>query len=129
MIILTWTGSSIVMPINRDTLFPPSKMHRAGLVDVEARISDAVRPLIPPIDTAYKEKVFKAICDEGYGQPQPDEEQLVRWKANLMGHGISEQAAHAEIERELEQDFLIKGRGYHTVFTTLLTWSFGRVDK
>jgi len=107
----------------------PILMHRAGLVDVQARISDAVRPLIPPLDTATKGKVFQAICDEGYGQPQPDEEQLARWKANLMGYGISEQAAQAEIERELAQDFLNKGQGYHTVFTTLLTWSFGKVEK
>ena len=105
----------------------PILMHRAGLVEIQARISDAVRPLIPPMDTVDKEKVFKAICDEGYGQPQPDEDQLARWKANLMGHGISEQAAQAEIERELAQDFLNKGQGYHTVFTTLLTWSYGRV--
>lgn len=107
----------------------PILMHRAGLVDVQARISDAVRILVPPVDTADQEKLFQAICDEGYGQPQPDEAQLARWKANLMSYGFSEAAAQAEIERELAQDFLHKGRGYHTVFTTLLTWSYGRVQK
>ena len=107
----------------------PVLMHRAGLVDVQARISDAVRPLMPPIDSAYKESVFQAICDEGYGQPPPDETRLARWKANLVGYGIPEAEAQAEIERELAQDFLNKGRGYHTVFTTLLTWSYGRVTQ
>jgi ubiquinone/menaquinone biosynthesis C-methylase UbiE len=107
----------------------PILMHRAGLRNIQARISDAVRPLMPPLDTAYKERVFKAICDEGYGCPQLDEEQLARWKANLVGYGISEEAAQAEIDRELAQDFLNKGRDYHTVFTTLLTWSYGWVDK
>ena len=107
----------------------PVLMHRAGLMNIQARISDAVRPLMPPLDTAYKNTLFQAICDEGYGQPRADEAQIARWKANLMGYGISEQAAQAEIERELAQDFLNKGQGYHTVFTTLLTWSYGTVVK
>jgi ubiquinone/menaquinone biosynthesis C-methylase UbiE len=107
----------------------PVLMHRAGLVNIQARISDAVRPLMPPLDTAYKKALFQAICDEGYGQPRPNDAQIERWKANLMGYGISEQAAQAEIERELAQDFLNKGPNYHTVFTTLLTWSYGTVAK
>jgi ubiquinone/menaquinone biosynthesis C-methylase UbiE len=107
----------------------PVLMHRAGLVDVQARISDAVRCLFPPLDTEYKHRLFKAICDEGYGQPKPDEAQRVRWKASLMGYGISEKDAEDEINRELEEDFLNKGPGYHTVYPTSLTWSFGIVKK
>jgi SAM-dependent methyltransferase len=107
----------------------PVLMHKAGLVNVQARQSDAVRCLFPPLDTEDKQRVFKAICDEGYGQPRPDEAGIARWKANLMDYGISEQAAEAEIERELEEDFLNKGAGYHTVYPTLLTWSYGVVAK
>ena len=44
-----------------------------------------------------------------------------------MGFGISEQKAEAEINRELEEDFLTKGGGYHTVYTRVLTWCFGVV--
>lgn len=105
----------------------PVLMHRAGLKHVQARISDAVRVLCPPVDTDYKNRLFKAICDEGYGQPQPNDEQRVRWKANLMGFGISEEDAQAEIARELEEDFLNRGQQYHTVYASLLTWSFGVV--
>jgi SAM-dependent methyltransferase len=107
----------------------PALMHKAGLVYVQARQSDAVRCLFPPLDTDYKRRLFKAICDEGYGQPKPDQEQISRWKANLMGYGISEQAAEDEINRELEEDFLSRGPQYHTVYPTLLTWSFGTVSK
>jgi ubiquinone/menaquinone biosynthesis C-methylase UbiE len=107
----------------------PVLMHKAGLVNIQARKSDAVRCLFPPVDTDYKRRLFKAICDEGYGQPRPSEEQKVRWKANLIGYGISEQAAEDEINRELEENFLDKGSQYHTVFPTLLTWSFGIVRK
>lgn len=105
----------------------PVLMHRAGLKHVQARISDAVRFLFPPVDTDDKNKLFKAICDEGYGQPRPSDEQCKHWKANLMGFGISEEAAQAEITRELEEDFLNRGQQYHTVYASLLTWSFGVV--
>jgi ubiquinone/menaquinone biosynthesis C-methylase UbiE len=107
----------------------PVLMHKAGLVNVQARISDAVRCLFPSLDTEYRQKLFKAICDEGYGQPKPDEAQRSRWKANLMDYGITEQDAETEINRELEEDFLNKGAGYHTIFPTLLTWSYGIVRK
>jgi len=105
----------------------PVLMHRAGLKQVQIRISDAARCLWPPVDTDYKNRVFEAICDQGYGQPKPSDEERQRWKANLMSYGISEADAEAEIERELEEDFLNKGRDYHTVYMSLLTWSFGVV--
>jgi hypothetical protein len=44
-----------------------------------------------------------------------------------MNYGISELEAEAEISRELDEDFLNKGGQYHTVYTSLLTWSFGVV--
>ena len=105
----------------------PVLMHRAGLKQVQIRVSDAARFLSPPLDTDYKKKVFEAICDEGYGQPKPSDEQRERWKANLMSYGISGQDAEAEIARELDEDFLNKGQQYHTVYVSLLTWSFGVV--
>ena len=44
-----------------------------------------------------------------------------------MSFGISESDAETEINREVNEDFLNKGQEYHTVYTTLLTWSFGVV--
>ena len=107
----------------------PALMHQAGLEDVQARTSDAVRCLFPPMDTEYKQRLFQAICDEGYGQPILDEAQRQQLKSNLMDKGVTAQAAEAEIQRELEEDFLNKGSGYHTVYATLLTWCFGTVRK
>lgn len=105
----------------------PVLMQRAGLKQIEIRLSDAVRFLWPPLDTDYKNRVFAAICDEGYGQQRPSDEQRARWQANLVSYGISEQDAEAEIARELDEDFLNKGQQYHTVYASLLTWSFGVV--
>jgi ubiquinone/menaquinone biosynthesis C-methylase UbiE len=105
----------------------PILMHKAGLKHIQVRMSDAVRFLSPPMDTDYKNRLFRAICDEGYGQPKPNEEQREKQKANLMGFGISEEDAEAEITREMEEDFLNKGQQYHTVYASLLTWSFGVV--
>jgi len=90
-------------------------------------MSDAVRFLFPPVVTDHKKRLFKAICDEGYGQPKPIKEQQEKWKANLINFGISEVDAEAEITREMDEDFLNKGQQYHTVFPALLTWSFGVV--
>jgi hypothetical protein len=45
----------------------------------------------------------------------------------LMGYGISESDAEAEIVRELDEGYLNKGQEYHTVYISLLTWSFGIV--
>jgi hydroxylamine reductase (hybrid-cluster protein) len=104
-------------------------MHKAGLENIQARISDAVRCYFPPLDTEYKQKLIKAICDEGYGQPKPDETQRARWKANLMGYGITGQDAETEINRELDEDFLNKGAGYFKIYPTLLSWSYGIVKK
>jgi len=105
----------------------PVLMHKAGLQQVQMRVSDAARFLYPPVNSAEKQRLFQAICDEGYGQPQPDAEQRQRWLAKLVDNGISELDARAEIERELDEDFLHKGADYHTVYTSLLTWSFGIV--
>lgn len=105
----------------------PVIMHRAGLKHIQIRVDDAARFLYPPTDTGDKVRLFEAICDEGYGQPRPSDEQRARWKANLISFGISEQDAEAEIERELDEDFLNKGQEYHTVYASLLTWSFGVV--
>lgn len=105
----------------------PVLMHAAGLKNIQIRLSDAMRFLFPPMDSDYKNKVFNAICDEGYGQPKPDAEGIEKWKTNLIGFGISEQDAVAEINQELEEDFLNKGQAYHTVYASLLTWCFGVV--
>ena len=111
------------------TIWRTSPAWLSGRGGVSARLARrAVRFLRPPLDTDDKQQLFKAICDEGYGQPRPGPEQRERWKANLIGYGISEQEAEAEIVRELEEDFLNKGQKYHTVFTSLLTWSFGVVQ-
>ncbi len=105
----------------------PVLMHDAGLKQIQIRVSDAARFLCPPLDTDDKNKLFKAICDEGYGQLRPNEEQRAKWKENLMSFGVSEDDAEVEITRELEEDFLNKGHRYHTVYASLLTWSFGVV--
>lgn len=107
----------------------PVLMHKAGLKNVQARVSDCVRLILPPIDTEYDAAVFQALCDEGYGPAEPSDGQHAQWKANLVNYGISEDDAEKEIDRELAQDFRNKGRDYHGVFPSLLSFSFGTVDK
>ena len=107
----------------------PVLMHKAGLKHIQIRLEDAVRFLYPPIDTEYKKRIYDAICSQGYAQKQRNAEERAQWKANLMAYGITALEAEAEITRELAEDFLTKGDQFHTVYASLLTWSFGTVEK
>jgi ubiquinone/menaquinone biosynthesis C-methylase UbiE len=107
----------------------PVLMRRLGLRDVEARVSDAVRLSFPPLDTPEKERLFKAICDDGLGIVPSDEESFEQAVASLMARGAPQDAAAAELRREMNNDYRNLGRGYHIVVPGMMTISFGRVSK
>ncbi len=106
----------------------PVLMHHAGLRDVQARISDAVRLSFPPLDTPEKERVFKAICDDGLGGPA-DEAAYLNVLSALMARGASEADAAAELRREMTNDYRHRGRDYHIVQPGLMTISYGTVSR
>ncbi len=106
----------------------PVLMHQAGLQDVQARISDAVRLAFPPLDTPDQEQVFKAICEDGLGGPT-DEEGFRRELASMSERGVSEEEAAEELRREMANDYRRRGRQYHIVQPGLITVSFGTVSK
>lgn len=107
----------------------PALMHKAGLQDVGARISDAVRLSFPPLDTPEKERVFQAICDGGLGVVPSDETSFQRAVARLMDRGLTEDEAAGELRREMRNDYRRNGRHYHIVQPGLMTISFGTVRK
>jgi len=107
----------------------PALMHKAGLRNVEARVTDSVRLLFPPFDTDDKKALFRAMCREGYGPPAPTDEVRSQWKKHFTDHGIPEQDAEREIERELARDFANRAEEYHTAYADLLSFSFGTVKK
>lgn len=107
----------------------PVMMHRLGLKNVQARVSDSVALIFPPVDTPEKEALFQAMCSEGLGYQPSDEAEIARWRRALIERGVSANAADMEIARELRRDFLHHGRNYHTVSASVLTFSFGTVEK
>jgi SAM-dependent methyltransferase len=107
----------------------PVMMHRLGLKNVQARVSDLVSLIIPPADTPESEQVFQAMCSEGLGYQPTDQAEIARWRQVLIKRGVSPEAADKEIKRELERDFLHKGKTYHTVAASVFTFSFGTVEK
>jgi SAM-dependent methyltransferase len=107
----------------------PVLMHKAGLHNVGARVSDAVRLSFPPLDTPEKERVFDAICDAGLGVVPSDEASFRRTVAHLMDRGATEEEAVSELRREISNDYRHKGRGYHIVQPSLMIISFGTVRK
>ncbi len=106
----------------------PIMMHRPGLTNVQARVSDAVALLFPPVDTPEKEQLFQAMCSEGLGYQPTEAADLERWRDWMTSHGVSVELAEKEIARELGRDFLHHGRNYRTVAPCLFTFSFGRVE-
>jgi len=107
----------------------PILMHRLGLKNVQARVSDFIALLFPPMDTPEKEQVFQAMCSEGLGYQPTDEAEIERWRQTLITRGVPCETADKEIQRELERDFLHQGMNYHTVSACVLTFSFGTVEK
>ncbi len=107
----------------------PVLMHKAGLTQVEARISDAVRLVVPPLDTPEKERLFQAICDDGLGSAPTDEAGFAKAVESLKARGVGEAEAAAEIRRKMENDYRRRGRDYHIVQPGLITISFGTVAK
>ena len=107
----------------------PVLMHRLGLENVQARTSDSVVLLFPPVDTPEKEQIFRAMCSEGLGYQPTDEAEIDRWRQTWIARGVLPEEADKEIKRELERDFLHKGRNCHTVAASAFTFSFGTVPN
>jgi SAM-dependent methyltransferase len=107
----------------------PVLMHKAGLRDVGARVSDAVRLSFPPLDTPEKERLFQSICDAGLGVVPTDEASFQRTVGHLVDRGLTEDEAGEELRREMRNDYRHKGRNYHIVHPSLMTISFGTVRK
>jgi SAM-dependent methyltransferase len=103
----------------------PVLMRQAGLQDVQARLSDAVRLSFPPLETPEQERVFKAICDDGLGVVPADEASFRDAVARLVARGASEAEAIGELRREIANDYRRRGRDYHIVQPGLMTISFG----
>ena len=73
--------------------------------------------------------MFRAMCEDGLGPARLSVEERAKLKAFHVKYGVSEEAADREIDREQSQDFRDKGREYHTAYASLLSFSFGTVDK
>ena len=107
----------------------PVLMHQAGLRDVQARVSDAIRVSFPPIDTPEKERLLKAICDDGLGGYPVDEESFAKTAAWLTSRGMRKEDAENELRREMKNDYRRTARDYHIVQPGLITISFGIVNR
>ena len=58
----------------------PVMMHRLGLKNVRARVSDSVALIFPRVDTPEKEALFQAMCSEGLGYQPSDDAEIARWR-------------------------------------------------
>ncbi len=105
----------------------PVLMRQAGLMDIGARISDAVSLSFPPIDTPEKERVLAAILDDGLGGYPIDEASFQGAVGRLVRNGAEEAEAAAELRREMANDYRRTARNYHIVQPAVMAISHGRV--
>jgi SAM-dependent methyltransferase len=105
----------------------PVLMRQAGLVDIGARVSDAVALSFPPIDTAEKERVLAALLQDGFGGYPHDEASFQRAKDHLVKYGAEPAEAEAELKRQIANDYRRTARDYHVVLPAVMAISYGRV--
>ena len=107
----------------------PVLMHKAGLVDVDARVSDAVRHSFPPVDTPEKAQRLRALLAGGLGGYPTDAVSFEQAVDQLVSRGADPDAAAAELRREMTTDYRETLAGYHVVQPGLMTISYGRVRR
>lgn len=107
----------------------PVLMAEAGLKDVEARVSDAVRLSFPPIDTPEKARVLQAILDDGQGGYPADDAALERTVAAFVAAGAGEAESRAELRRQMANDYRRTLATHHAAIAGLMTISYGRVRR
>ena len=106
----------------------PALLHKAGLIDVGARVTDAVRCSLPPLDTKEQSERYEALRADGLAGTVSDEEAGHMWE-RFVAQGFSEAEAEAEIRRAQHQAarFAASGRDFHIVSPLMMMFSFGRV--
>ncbi|NKB66599.1 MAG: methyltransferase domain-containing protein [Candidatus Latescibacteria bacterium] len=107
----------------------PVMMHKAGLKNVDARISDKAVCFFPPVDNDEKEALYQSLSrDIG---PPLDEEKIAAMTARFLGRGFSPAEATDQIEREKHriENWLDQGRACHVVMPAVMMFSYGQVSK
>ena len=106
----------------------PVLLHKAGLIDVGARVTDAVRCCLPPLDTAEKNQRYEALRADGLARAVGHEEAR-QMRERFLARGFSAEEAEEEIRRaKLRADpFAASGREFHIVSSLVMMFSFGRV--
>ena len=107
----------------------PVLLHKAGLIDLDARVTDAVRCCLPPLDTApEKNERYDALRADGLAR-LVDAQDARRMRERFLERGFSGDEAEQEIRSATLQaeQFAESGRDFHIVSPLTMVFSFGRV--
>jgi len=108
----------------------PLLLHQAGLKNIDARITDAVRCLFPPLDTDEKKELYQSFRADGLGQ-NLDAEREGQLRARFVERDFTPEEVEGHIRKEkyLADHFVERGEESHIVFPLAMMFSFGEVDK
>lgn len=108
----------------------PVLLHQAGLINVQARLSDCVKLLLPPLDNQEKLNLYESLGKDGFASEFNDEIIAKKLKY-LTEFGFSDEEAKDFIEKDryLTEQYKTQGKSFHLTFAAAMTYSFGQVNK
>jgi SAM-dependent methyltransferase len=105
----------------------PVLFQRLGLENIQARITDSVRCVLPPLETDAQRSVFQAVRSE---MPAPiSEETAEAIRTRFEAIGLTREEADQQIRNEQRQaeEFASRGEQLHTVMPQMMLFCSGVV--
>ena len=105
----------------------PVLFQRLGLENIQARITDSVRCILPPLETDAQRTLFQAVRSE---MPAPISEQAaeaIRGRFETLGLTREEADQQIRHERRHAEEFAARGEQLHTVMPQMMFFCSGLV--
>lgn len=104
----------------------PVMFHALGLEGIQARVTDCVRCVLPPLVTSEQQSLFEAVRSELPAVISDEMAEKIRSRFQLLGLSRSEAEQQIEKERFLADTFAERGRDLHTVLPQMMIFCSGR---
>jgi SAM-dependent methyltransferase len=105
----------------------PVLFQQLGLKNIQARMTDSVRCVLPPLESAEQKSMFEAVRSE---MPQGISEEVAEViRARFAAAGLTRSEADQQIQNERRQaeEFSRRGETLHTVMPQMMLFCSGRV--
>jgi len=105
----------------------PVLFQQLGLEAIQARVTDCVRCVLPPLDTPEQKRLFEAVRSEMLGEISEEVAAAARTRLEAAGLTQDEAARQIQNERKMAEEFATCGEQLHTVLPQMMLFCSGRV--